>query len=117
LNFVLEGEGISPLSFELARPMIGHGARVLLGRGFDALGLTCAPDDMDRMFKTYIEHYAGRIAQLTRPFPGLEGALDTLAAVADLRFALVLRESYGWSLDRIEDWITATSRTLLLGDA
>jgi hypothetical protein len=44
-----------------------------------------------------------------------DAALDTLAAIADLRFALVLRESYGWSLDRIEDWISATSRTLLLG--
>jgi AcrR family transcriptional regulator len=44
----------------------------------------------------------------------LESAADSLAAVADLRFALVLRESYGWSLDRIEDWITALSRTLLL---
>ena len=28
---------------------------------------------------------------------------------------LVLRESYGWSLDRIERWITTTSRTLVLG--
>ena len=78
LNFVLRAEGITPLPFELARPMIGHGARVLLERGFDALGRTCAPADMDRMFKAYIEHYAGRIAQLTRPYPGLDGALDTL---------------------------------------
>ena len=45
-----------------------------------------------------------------------EDALDTLAAVADLRFAMVLRESYGWSLDRVEDWIATTSRTLLLRD-
>ena len=41
--------------------------------------------------------------------------LDTLAAVSDIRFALVLRESYGWSLDQIETWMAATSRTLLLG--
>ena len=80
LNFVLRGEGITPLPFELARPMIGHGARVLLERGLDALGRTCPPADMDRMFKAYIEHYAGRIAHLTRPFPGLEGALDALSA-------------------------------------
>jgi AcrR family transcriptional regulator len=43
-----------------------------------------------------------------------EEAAETLAALADFRFALVLRESYGWSLDRIESWIAATSRTLLL---
>jgi len=45
---------------------------------------------------------------------GRRGAIDTLAAVSDIRLAFVLRESYGWSLDRIEDWIARTSRTLLL---
>ncbi len=39
---------------------------------------------------------------------------ETLAAITDFRFALMLRESYGWSLDRIEDWMTATSHHLLL---
>jgi hypothetical protein len=42
-------------------------------------------------------------------------AVDTLAAISDFRLALVLNESYGWSLDRIEAWIADTSRALLLG--
>jgi AcrR family transcriptional regulator len=42
-------------------------------------------------------------------------AVETLAAISDIRLAVVLRESYGWSLDRIESWIAETSRTLLLG--
>jgi len=41
-------------------------------------------------------------------------AAETLAAVSDFRFALLLRESYGWSLDRIEAWMADTSRSLLL---
>lgn len=41
-------------------------------------------------------------------------AVDSLAAVTDFRFALLLREGYGWSLDRIESWMVATSQTLLL---
>ncbi len=41
-------------------------------------------------------------------------AAETLAAIADFRFALVLRDSYGWSLDRIENWIAESSRELLL---
>jgi hypothetical protein len=41
-------------------------------------------------------------------------AAETLAALADFRFALVLRESYSWSPERIESWIAATSRALLL---
>jgi hypothetical protein len=41
--------------------------------------------------------------------------VETLAAITDVRFALVLQESYGWSLDRLESWMAETSRTLLLG--
>jgi AcrR family transcriptional regulator len=45
---------------------------------------------------------------------GTDAAVDTLAAISDVRFALVLRESYGWSLDRVEEWIADASRALLL---
>ena len=41
-------------------------------------------------------------------------AAETLAAISDFRLALVLQESYGWPLDRVESWIAATARTLLL---
>ncbi len=41
-------------------------------------------------------------------------AAETLAAVSDFRFAMLLRDSYGWSLDRIEAWMAETSRALLL---
>ena len=44
-----------------------------------------------------------------------EDAAETLAALSDVRFGLVMRESYGWSLDQLERWIAATSRTLVLG--
>jgi AcrR family transcriptional regulator len=43
-----------------------------------------------------------------------ETAIDTLAAISDAQFALLLRDSYGWSLNRIETWIATTSRALLL---
>jgi hypothetical protein len=41
-------------------------------------------------------------------------AVETLAAISDVQFALLLRDSYGWSLDRIESWIAVTSQALLL---
>lgn len=47
----------------------------------------------------------------------VEQAADTLAAITDIRFAFLLRDSYGWSLDRIESWIADTSRALLLSPA
>jgi AcrR family transcriptional regulator len=62
---------------------------------------------------------AGRIIGVLRGLDALgsldpEDARETLAAVTDIRFALVLRESYGWSLDRLENWMAAASRALLL---
>jgi AcrR family transcriptional regulator len=41
-------------------------------------------------------------------------AAENLAAITDFRFALMLQDSYGWPLDRIEEWMTTTSRRLLL---
>ena len=41
-------------------------------------------------------------------------AVDTLAAVTDIQFALLLRDSYGWSADRIESWLAGISQQLLL---
>jgi AcrR family transcriptional regulator len=43
-----------------------------------------------------------------------DDAAETLAALSDVRFAYVLQESYGWSLDRLEGWIAASSAALLL---
>jgi AcrR family transcriptional regulator len=56
----------------------------------------------------------GRLRELGAKTP--DDAIETLAAVSDVRFALVLQESYGWSLDQLERWIAASSTTLLLRD-
>ena len=60
----------------------------------------------------------GRLRELDALDPSVDpdDAVETLAAISDFRFALVLRDSYGWSLDRLERWIAATSRALLLGE-
>jgi AcrR family transcriptional regulator len=54
----------------------------------------------------------GRLRELGATPP--DGAVETLAALSDVRFALVLQESYGWSLDQLERWIADTSSALLL---
>jgi AcrR family transcriptional regulator len=66
---------------------------------------------------------AARVVAMLQQLGALDRALDpsaaaeTLAALSDVRLALVLHESYGWPLDRVERWIADTSRTLLLTDA
>jgi AcrR family transcriptional regulator len=42
-------------------------------------------------------------------------AAETMAALADISLGLLLRDTYGWSLDRIESWVTGSTRTLVLG--
>ena len=58
----------------------------------------------------------GRLHQLGALAPGLdmETAIDTMAALSDVRCSLVLHDSYGWSLDRLEAWIAEAARSLLL---
>ena len=65
---------------------------------------------------------AGRIVGLLRGLDALgsidpDEAVATLAAVTDIRFALVLQESYGWPSEQLESWMAATSRKLLLGQS
>src|SRR5436309_785659 len=79
LNFVLEREGLSAVPLEVARTMIGAGARKLLERGLEVDGRLTSPQDLARLTSDFIDHYAAHIADLSQPFDGLEGALDDLA--------------------------------------
>ena len=81
LNVVLAREGLPGMPFDVARPMIGGGARGLIERALAAEGRTEAKADVDRMFAAFIEHYAAHIADRSRAFPELEPTLDHLAAL------------------------------------
>src|SRR5262249_38384581 len=79
LNAVLAREGLSPVAYDTARPMIGGGARTLMERGLAARGRVLTRSEIDRLYADFVTHYADRVADLSRPFPGLEVALDELA--------------------------------------
>jgi phosphoglycolate phosphatase len=80
LNFVLDREGLPPVPLHSARNMIGAGARRLIERGLELEGRTAGLSDITRLLSDFIDHYAAHIADLSRPFEGLEGALDDLGA-------------------------------------
>jgi phosphoglycolate phosphatase len=67
--------------------MIGAGARKLLERGLELDGRTVALEDLDRLTRDFIDYYADHIADASRPFDGLESALDDLTA-RGYRFAV-----------------------------
>jgi phosphoglycolate phosphatase len=78
LNFVLDREGMPPLPLASARNLIGAGARKLIERGLETGGGTVTAGELDRMMRGFIDYYAEHIADESRPFEGLEAALDDL---------------------------------------
>ena len=78
LNYVLDREGMPPVPLKSARNMIGAGARKLIERGLEVEGRAMSPDDVSRLMKDFIAYYADHIADASRPFEGLEAALDDL---------------------------------------
>jgi phosphoglycolate phosphatase len=87
LNFVLDREGLPPVPLHSARHMIGAGSRKLIERGLELEGRAATPADVDRLTADFIDHYAAHIADESRPFEGLESALDDLAT-RGYRFAV-----------------------------
>ena len=80
LNVILARHGVPGVAFDDARSMIGAGVKPLLQRALASKGLHLPAGEIDRLYDEYLQLYAAHIADRSRPFPGLEGALDTLAA-------------------------------------
>jgi phosphoglycolate phosphatase len=78
LNKVLASEGLAPVPYELARNMVGHGAKHMIERGYAATGLPLSPDLSPVLFERFISTYLAHIADTSHPFPGCLEALDAL---------------------------------------
>ena len=78
LNHVLAAFGRERLPVERVRNLVGHGARALLRKGFAATGGS-SEALVEQGFPMFIDYYAEHICEGTRPFAGVEGALDALA--------------------------------------
>src|SRR5207302_7425816 len=80
LNVLLREEGLAPLPLDQARPFIGHGARRLIERGFQAADAPLDGERLADLFNRFIAHYFDHIADQSRPFPGAVEALCALKA-------------------------------------
>jgi phosphoglycolate phosphatase len=108
LNFVLGREGLPPVPLHSARTMIGAGARKLIERGLELEGRNMSVADVDRLTGDFIAYYAAHIADASRPFDGLESALDDLAG-RGYRFA-VCTNKLEWLSKRLLDQLGLSSR-------
>jgi len=80
LNVLLAQEGLPALPLSEARPFIGRGAKWMIERGFQAAGATLEEARAPELFGRFIAHYLDHIADESRPFPGVENALEALKA-------------------------------------
>ncbi len=78
LNHALAELGRPPVPAADVRHMVGHGARALLTKGLAASG-GATEALVDAGFPIFMDRYARDICVGTRPFPGLQAALDRLS--------------------------------------
>lgn len=80
LNEAVVPLGFAPVPLDAVRAMVGRGARALIERAFERDGRP-APDAalVDERLAVFLDAYRADIARHSRPFDGVEAALDTLA--------------------------------------
>jgi phosphoglycolate phosphatase len=108
LNYVLDREGLPPVPLAAARNMIGAGARRLIERGLELEGRNASVEEITRLTGDFIDYYAAHIADSSRPFEGLEAALDDLETLG-YRFA-VCTNKLEWLSKLLLDRLALSSR-------
>ncbi|WP_439533820.1 phosphoglycolate phosphatase [Polymorphobacter sp.] len=83
LNHALGALGRPPVPADEVRHMVGHGARALLGRGLARSG-EATPELVEAGVPPFMAYYRDHIADGSRPFDGVETALDALAAAGSV---------------------------------
>jgi phosphoglycolate phosphatase len=78
LNEVYAEHGISAVSLDQGRSLVGAGIKPMIAKGLETVGRQVPPAELDAIYDDYVARYAPRIARDSRPFDGLAGALDTL---------------------------------------
>ena len=76
-NRLRADHGLEPLPLELLRPMVGSGARGMVGVAFDV-----APGEprFEPLRDAFLAHYEAGLLQSTRPFDGVDQMLSALEA-------------------------------------
>ncbi|HEU5018738.1 MAG TPA: HAD-IA family hydrolase [Pseudolabrys sp.] len=101
LNVIFAREGMAQVPYEEARRLIGGGARAMIARGIETEGRVIAPAKLEDMFADFIEYYGEHVADRSRPFPGLNDALDRLQADG-YRFAVCTNKLEKLSLSLLD---------------
>ena len=75
------GAGGAPLADALSfRRFVGHGARAMIERAYEAGRKPLGSEEHDRLFALFLDHYGSNIPGRSRPYPGVLDALDRFRA-------------------------------------
>lgn len=108
LNTLFLREGWPPLPADEARSLIGSGMKPLIARGLKAKNVDTDAATLEALYAEFVDDYASRIAKFTRPYPGVEKALDRLAA-AGFRLA-VCTNKLEWLAVKLLDALSLSDR-------
>jgi len=78
-NRLRADHGLSPLPLEVLRPMVGSGARGMIGLAF---GVQPGAPRFEALRDAFLQHYEQGLLRLTRPFDGVEALLAALENAA-----------------------------------
>ena len=76
-NRLRADHGLEPLPFEMLRPMVGSGARGMVGVAF---GVAPGQPRFESLRDAFLAHYEAGLLQRTRPFEGVDEMLSALEA-------------------------------------
>lgn len=79
LNIILTDRGLEEITLDQARASISHGARVMIERAARFSNSMFNEDELDTLTAYFVDIYSQDIAQLSRPFDGVEAALTHLS--------------------------------------
>lgn len=80
LSWLLEAEGLDPVDLEQAKNLIGHGMKPMIEKALKLQGRGGTQGEIDLVYARYVEAYERRIADASRPYPGIVAALDRFEA-------------------------------------
>jgi len=93
-NRLRADHGLEPLPFEVLRPMVGSGARGMVGVAF---GVAPGEPRFEPLRDTFLAHYEAMLLERTAPFAGVEEMLSVLEA-AGIPWGIVTNKAARFTL-------------------
>jgi phosphoglycolate phosphatase len=112
-NDLRVAQGLAPLPYESLRPMVGTGARGMVGAAF---GLAPGDEGFEPLRDAFLARYAERLLQATRVFDAVEPVLAALEA-AGLRWGIVTNKAMRYAEPVVRGLaLEARAAALIAGD-